>query len=78
MADNDTKDTYGLWRIRGILGVFVVVQSIEGYILTLRILGRALSLHPLSVFLGLLIGVSSSVYSGSALPCPPLPSPKSS
>ena len=38
------------------MGVFVVVQSIEGYILTPRILGRRLSLHPMAVFLGLLIG----------------------
>ena len=43
-------------RIGGILGVFVVVQSIEGYFLTPRILGRRLSLHPMAVFLGLLIG----------------------
>src|SRR6185503_7409705 len=43
-------------RIGGILGVFVVVQSIEGYFLTPRILGGRLSLHPMAVFLGLLIG----------------------
>ena len=49
-------DGGGLWRIGGIVGVFVVVQSIEGYILTPRILGRRLSLHPMAVFLGLLIG----------------------
>jgi len=49
-------DGGGLWRLGGILGVFVVVQSIEGYILTPRILGRRLSLHPMSVFLGLFIG----------------------
>jgi hypothetical protein len=41
---------------RRFVGVFVVVQSIEGYILTPRILGRRLSLHPMAVFLGLLIG----------------------
>jgi predicted PurR-regulated permease PerM len=49
-------DGGGLWRIGGIVGVFVVVQTIEGYILTPRILGRRLSLHPMAVFLGLLIG----------------------
>ncbi|HEY3135132.1 MAG TPA: AI-2E family transporter [Blastocatellia bacterium] len=49
-------DGGGLWRIGGVVGVFVVVQSIEGYILTPRILGRRLSLHPMAVFLGLLIG----------------------
>jgi predicted PurR-regulated permease PerM len=45
-----------LWRIFGVLGVFTVVQCIEGYYLTPRILGGRLSLHPMAVFLGLLIG----------------------
>ncbi len=49
-------DGGGVWRIGGIVAVFAVVQSIEGYILTPRILGRRLSLHPMAVFLGLLIG----------------------
>ena len=44
------------WRIGGVLGVFALVQSIEGYYLTPRILGGRLSLHPMAVFLGLLIG----------------------
>ncbi|MFP5264001.1 MAG: AI-2E family transporter [Blastocatellia bacterium] len=46
----------GLWRIGGVLGVFAAVQSVEGYYLTPRILGGRLSLHPMAVFLGLLIG----------------------
>jgi predicted PurR-regulated permease PerM len=46
----------GLWRIIGVIAVFVIVQSIEGYVLTPRILGTRLSLHPMAVFLGLLIG----------------------
>lgn len=49
-------DGGGFWRVGGIVGVFVLVQSIESYILTPRILGRRLSLHPMAVFLGLLIG----------------------
>jgi predicted PurR-regulated permease PerM len=44
------------WRIAGVLAVFFVVQMIEGYYLTPRILGDRLSLHPMAVFLGLLIG----------------------
>ena len=44
------------WRIIGVLGVFVIVQCVEGYYLTPRILGGRLSLHPMAVFLGLLIG----------------------
>ena len=46
----------GIWRVAGVIGVFAAVQSVEGYILTPRILGGRLSLHPMAVFLGLLIG----------------------
>jgi predicted PurR-regulated permease PerM len=45
-----------VWRVVGVLGVFTAVQCIEGYYLTPRILGGRLSLHPMAVFLGLLIG----------------------
>jgi predicted PurR-regulated permease PerM len=46
----------GIWNTAGVLLVFVIVQSIEGYYLTPRILGDRLKLHPMAVFLGLLIG----------------------
>ncbi|MEP7037884.1 MAG: AI-2E family transporter, partial [Acidobacteriota bacterium] len=46
--------TFG--HIVAILGVFLAVQSFEGYILTPKILGGRLNLHPMAVFLGLLIG----------------------
>ena len=36
--------------------MFTAVQCVEGYYLTPRILGGRLSLHPMAVFLGLLIG----------------------
>jgi predicted PurR-regulated permease PerM len=49
-------ETRELWRVAGVAGVFVAVQCIEGYFLTPRILGQRLSLHPMAVFLGLLIG----------------------
>ncbi len=49
-------DGGGLWRIGGVLAVFAIVQTIEGYVLTPRILGSRLRLHPMAVFLGLLIG----------------------
>jgi predicted PurR-regulated permease PerM len=45
-----------VWRVVGVPVVFLLVQSIEGYFLTPRILGGRLSLHPMAVFLGLLIG----------------------
>lgn len=49
-------DTGQIWRVFGVVGVFTAVQTVEGYYLTPRILGGRLSLHPMAVFLGLLIG----------------------
>lgn len=49
-------DGGGVWNIALVLGVFVAVQSLEGYYLTPRILGGRLNLHPMAVFLGLLVG----------------------
>ena len=46
----------GFWRVGGVLGVFVAVQMIEGYLLTPRILGGRMRLHPMAVLLGMLIG----------------------
>jgi predicted PurR-regulated permease PerM len=46
----------GFWRVGGVIGVFVAVQMIEGYLLTPRILGGRMRLHPMAVFLGMLIG----------------------
>ena len=43
-------------QVAAIIGVFVGVQTLEGYILTPKILGGRLNLHPMAVFLGLLIG----------------------
>ncbi|MEO6589583.1 MAG: AI-2E family transporter [Pyrinomonadaceae bacterium] len=49
-------DGSSLGHIAAILGVFVAVQSFEGYFLTPRIMGDRLNLHPMAVFLGLLVG----------------------
>ncbi len=46
----------GVWDVAAVWGVFVAVQSIEGYVLTPKIIGGRLNLHPMAVFLGLLIG----------------------
>lgn len=46
----------GVWEVVAVLGVFVAVQTLEGYVLTPRILGGRLNLHPMAVFLSLLIG----------------------
>lgn len=49
-------DGAGLWRLMGILIVFVIVQSVEGYYLTPKLLGSRLNLHPMWVLVGLVIG----------------------
>jgi predicted PurR-regulated permease PerM len=46
----------GVWDVAAVLGIFVAVQTLEGYVLTPRIMGERLNLHPMAVFLGLLIG----------------------
>jgi predicted PurR-regulated permease PerM len=48
-------DGAGLWRLVGVLIVFVIVQSIEGYYLTPKLMGEKLNLHPLWVLAGLVI-----------------------
>jgi predicted PurR-regulated permease PerM len=51
-----TLDNAGIGRYLGVLGVFAVVQSIEGYYLTPKLIGSRLHLHPLWVLTGLLVG----------------------
>ncbi|HQU85180.1 MAG TPA: AI-2E family transporter [Pyrinomonadaceae bacterium] len=46
----------GMWDVAGVLGIFAAVQAFEGYVLTPKILGGRLNLHPMAVFLGLLVG----------------------
>lgn len=48
----------GLWHIIGVLVVFSLVQGIEGYYLTPKLLGSRLHLHPMGVLIGLMIGAS--------------------
>ncbi len=45
-----------LWRILGVTAVFVIVQTLEGFVLTPRILGARLGIGPMTVFLAALIG----------------------
>jgi predicted PurR-regulated permease PerM len=46
------------WEIVQAIAVFVVVQGIEGYLLTPRIVGDKVGLHPLVVMVALLVGGS--------------------
>ena len=65
-------DGGGFWRVAGVLAVFAVVQSVEGYYLTPKILGARLRLHPMAVFLGLLIGGKLFGFLGIVLAVPTL------
>jgi predicted PurR-regulated permease PerM len=49
-------DGAGVGRIVGVLAVFAIVQSVEGYYLTPKLLGSRLNLHPMWVLVGLVIG----------------------
>jgi len=51
-------DGGGLPRILGVVVVFIVVQCVEGYYLTPKLLGGSLDLHPMWVLVGLMIGGS--------------------
>ncbi len=51
-------DGGGIARILGVVAVFIIVQSVEGYYLTPKLLGGSLNLHPMWVLIGLMIGGS--------------------
>jgi predicted PurR-regulated permease PerM len=44
------------WRVLAVAGMFPLVQTIEGFVLTPRILGEKLDLHPFLVLIGVIIG----------------------
>jgi predicted PurR-regulated permease PerM len=46
----------GVWNYAGLLITFVIVQGLEGFWLTPRVLGKRVGLSPLYVFLAVLIG----------------------
>lgn len=49
-------DGAGFGRIASVLAVISIVQSVEGYYLTPKLLGSRLNLHPMWVLVGLVIG----------------------
>ncbi len=62
----------GFERLLGLLAVFVVVLSLEGYWLTPRLIGRRLGLRPLYVFLAVLLGGALFGFFGLLLAIPVL------
>lgn len=49
-------DTESLWVVGGVIIVFVAVQTIEGWVLTPLIQGKAVGLHPVTLIIALLLG----------------------
>lgn len=44
------------WTVAGTAGVFVIVQTLEGWVLTPLIQGKAVGLHPVTLTIALLVG----------------------
>lgn len=51
-------DGGGLWSIIGVIAVFILAQPLEDYVLTPRIIGESLDLHPMLILIALLIAGS--------------------
>lgn len=48
-------DGAGIGRLIGVVAVFAIAQGIEDYVLTPRIIGNKLELHPMLVFIALIV-----------------------
>ena len=60
------------WFAMLVIGLYVVIQQIEGNVLVPRILGRSLNLHPLVVLVGIIVGGSLAGILGMLLAAPVL------
>lgn len=49
-----TLDGFNWWRIAGIFGVFGFAQALDGAVLTPKILGNKVGLHPLVIMIGII------------------------
>ncbi len=62
---------FGLdWHLLGVLGTFGIVQLLEGTLLTPKIVGESVGLHPLVVILSLFIGSALFGFMGLLLAVP--------
>ena len=65
------QDGGGLGRVAAVLVVFAVVQSIEGYFLTPKIMGDRTGLHPVAIIIAIFFwGTALSGISGMILAIP--------
>jgi len=58
------------WFAVLVVGLYIVIQQIEGNLLLPRILGRSLNLHPLLVLIGIIVGGSLAGILGMLLAAP--------
>jgi len=65
-------DGGGLLRLLGVVGVFLIAQPIEDYVLTPRLIGNKLELHPMLVFIALIVAGSLFGLLGLVLAIPVL------
>lgn len=63
-----TTDNY--WQPLSVIGLFVVVQFIEGNLITPRVVGSSIKLNPLASIIGLLVGGTIWGISGLVLALP--------
>jgi predicted PurR-regulated permease PerM len=49
-------DWHGLWGLGGVIITFTVVQTLEGYVITPRVVGEKVGLSPVTVIVVLLVG----------------------
>jgi predicted PurR-regulated permease PerM len=63
-----TKDS--IWYAGGVVGVFVVVQFLEGYVVTPKVMSESVNINPLIIVLGLIIFGSVIGFLGMILTVP--------
>lgn len=62
--------THDIVPVMGVAGVFAVVQALEGMIITPRVVGESIGLHPLAIMLAVLLGAEFFGFVGILLAVP--------
>ena len=63
-----TKDSF--WYAGGVIGIFVVVQFLEGYVITPKVMSESVNINPFIIVLGLIIFGSVIGFMGMILTVP--------
>lgn len=65
-----TKDSF--WYAGGVVGIFVIVQFLEGYVITPKVMSESVNINPLIIIVGLIIFGSIIGFMGMILTVPVL------